>query len=197
MSGQNKVSGVVLAGGMGRRVEHKDKGLLMFKHQPLVTYALAALAPLTDELFISANRNQAEYRQFGYPVLTDAGNQFDGPLAGILAAMQAAKYPVLLISPCDSPNICSELLQRLLNGLDDAHHDIVVASDGNRLHPVFAAIKTCLIANLQQYLHSGERKLLTWLERHSLKAIDCSDFPEVFINIKTLQQLQELEKSTG
>ncbi|MGY6275144.1 molybdenum cofactor guanylyltransferase MobA [Methylomonas sp. MgM2] len=194
MSRQNKVSGVVLAGGLGRRMGRQDKGLTPFHGRPLICFALAAMAPLVDELFISANRNQESYRQFGYRVIKDRNSKFDGPLAGILAAMQAAANPTLLISPCDSPMIQSEDLQQLLDAMT-ADVEIAVASDGKRLHPVFAALNTGLQADLCRYLDGGERKLQTWFGRHKLAEVDFCDRPEIFLNINTPEQLRALSKS--
>ncbi len=193
MGAQNKVSGAVLAGGLARRMGQRDKGLLLFQQRPLVDYALAALKPVVDELFISANRNQDSYRRFGYPVLEDANRDFDGPLAGMLVAMQAASNPVLLVMPCDSPLLETGHIQRLLAGLVE-NTEIAVAFDGERLHPVFAALKTRLKTDLQTYLQRGERKLQSWFEQHRLVKVDFSDTPEIFANINTPEQLQNLEK---
>lgn len=193
MSRQNKVSGVVLAGGMARRMQRQDKGLLPFKGRPLISYTLAAMAPLVDELLISANRNLEIYRQFQYPLVSDADRNFDGPLAGILAAMQTAQNPLLLIAPCDSPLVETAHLQRLLSALVASGTDIAVAFDGERLHPVFAALKTSLQADLHAYLQSGERKLQNWFHRHALVNVDFSDAPRIFANINTPAELQALE----
>jgi molybdopterin-guanine dinucleotide biosynthesis protein A len=197
MSRQNKVSGVVLAGGLARRMQQRDKGLLLFNHKPLVSYALAAMEPLVDELLISANRNQADYRQFGYPVIGDASQTFDGPLAGILAAMRTAGHPVLLIAPCDSPLVETVHMQRLLTTLFDNDAELAVAFDGERLHPVFAALKTGLQADLHDYLQSGERKLQSWFYRHALVKADFSDVPRIFANVNTPEELLRLEKISG
>ncbi len=185
---------MVLAGGLARRMGLQDKGLILFDDKPLVSYALAAMAPLTGELLVSANRNQEVYRQFGYPVISDANNQFDGPLAGILAAMKAARHPTLLIMPCDSPLIKTEHLERILEAFGEGT-DIAAAYDGQRLHPVFAALKVHIRNDLQQYLQSGERKLQSWFERHSLTRVDFSDKPEIFANINTPEELQALEQA--
>lgn len=195
MSGQNTVTGVVLAGGLARRMEQQDKGLLPFNHRPMVSYALAAMAPLVEELLISANRNQNDYRQFGYPVIGDAGQAFDGPLAGILAAMRAARNPLLLVAPCDSPLIEAGHLQRLLDALRQSDADIAAAFDGERLHPVFAVLKTSLQADLRDYLQRGERKLQSWFFQHSMITVDFSDVPEIFVNINTPAELWALEKA--
>lgn len=195
MNRQNKVSGVVLAGGMARRMQHQDKGLLPFKNHALISYPLAAMAPLVDQLLISANRNQDRYRQFGYPVIGDLNPSFDGPLAGMLAAMQAAVNPILLIAPCDSPLVSASHLQRLLSALLTENAEIAAAFDGARLHPVFAALRTDLQAELRDYLERGERKLQSWFEQHALVKVDFSDIPEVFVNVNTPEELAELENS--
>jgi len=192
MSGQNKVSGLVLAGGLARRMNHQDKGLIKLNGRPLVSYAISALAPLVDELLISANRNQDNYREFGYRVIDDGNDRFDGPLAGILAALKIVRNSTLLIIPCDSPLIETKHLQRLLSNLTD-DVDITVAFDGNRLHPVFLGLKTHLTNDLENYLQSGERKLQTWLSRHALYEVDFSDRPEIFTNINTEEELKALE----
>lgn len=193
MSRQNKVSGVVLAGGLARRMGHQDKGLMVFDGQPLISYALAALAPLVDDVLISANRNQEIYRAFGFDVIADGNDRFDGPLAGILAAMRATPAPILLVLPCDSPLVKSQHLQKLLKTLKD-DVDIAVAFDGKRLHPVFAAIKTKLQSDLELYLQKGERKLQTWIEQHGVVKVDFSDNPEIFVNINTPEEMRSLSK---
>ncbi len=196
MSEQNKVSGVVLAGGLARRMGNLDKGLVPFNGQPLISYALAAIAPLVDDVLISANRNQDSYRAFGFKVITDGNDRFDGPLAGILAAMRATHDPILLVLPCDSPMIKSQHLQKLLDALtDDA--DIAVAFDGIRLHPVFAALKTKLQTDLELYLEKGERKLQTWIQQHHAVKVDFSDSPEIFENINTPEQMRSLAAPKG
>ena len=193
MNAQNKVSGVVLAGGLARRMQQQDKGLVLFNGRPLVSYALAALQPLVDEILISANRNQEVYGRFGYPVLGDNRPGFDGPLAGILAAMQSARNSWLLVTPCDSPLLNSWHLERLLLGLQ-AGVDVATAFDGERLHPVFMALKCELQPNLQHYLQSGERKLQVWLQQQNWARVDFSDVPDIFTNINTLTELTALEQ---
>ncbi|MGR8930778.1 MAG: molybdenum cofactor guanylyltransferase MobA [Gammaproteobacteria bacterium] len=192
MSGQNKVSGLILAGGLARRMNQQDKGLIELHGQAMVSYAISALSPLVDELLLSANRNQDRYKEFGYSVIDDGNDQFNGPLAGMLAAMKIARNSTLLVMPCDSPLIETEHLQRLLSNLSE-DVDIAVAFDGQRLHPVFVALKTHLSSDLQDYLLSGERKLQTWLNRHTLREVDFSDRPEIFTNINTPEELAALE----
>lgn len=193
MNDQTKVSGVVLAGGLARRMGNQDKGLIIFDGKALVSYALEAMEPVVDELLINANRNLPEYEKFSYPVITDQTDSYDGPLAGIYSAMLSANHSILLVMPCDSPMIKSEHLSTLVSELAANNADITVAFDGARLHPVFLAIKTDLKDSLQAYLESGQRKIDRWLEQHKLIKVDFSEQPNIFININTLPELSDLE----
>ena len=192
MSDQNKVSGVVLAGGQARRMQQQDKGLVLFKQLPLVSYPIAALAAVTDHVVISANRNQHIYQQWQYPVISDANDNFAGPLAGILAALDYLDTEVLLVLPCDSPLFTAAHLQQLLDGLTE-QFDIAVAYDGERLHPVFLAVRTELKASLQAYLASGERRLQNWIFQHRVNQVDFSQQAQIFSNVNTLAELERLE----
>lgn len=187
------VIGVILAGGLARRMYHQDKGLVPFKGQALISYAIKAMTPLVTETLINANRHYDAYQQFGLRVIADQTDQFDGPLAGILTAMLAAKNAVLLVMPCDSPLITTVHLARLLTARAAEDSDIAVAFDGERLHPVFLAIKTHLSTHLQAYLDRGERKLECWLQQHQWVTVDFSDVTEVFVNLNTLEELKALE----
>ncbi len=193
MNNQTKVAGVILAGGLARRMNNQDKGLVNYKGQPMVSYAIAALTAVADESIINANRNREQYQTFGLPVVPDQTDSFDGPLAGILTALIYTDAEILVVVPCDSPLIKAAHLQKLLATRAENTADVAVAFDGERLHPVFLAIKTSLKSGLQDYLDCGERKISHWLEQQKMVKADFSNEPEIFININTLAELSELE----
>ncbi|KAF3981955.1 MAG: molybdenum cofactor guanylyltransferase [Methylococcales symbiont of Hymedesmia sp. n. MRB-2018] len=193
---QNKVTGVVLAGGLARRMNNQDKGLIKYKNKPMVKYAYEAISQVADPVFINANRNQQAYRQFSSKVISDQTDTFDGPLAGVLSAMIHAKTELLIVMPCDSPLIKPRHLQKLVTTLMEHEMDIAVAFDGKRLHPVLLAVKTSLQGSLENYLQQGHRKIDKWLEQHALIKVDFSDEADIFLNINTLTELQALEKQT-
>lgn len=193
MSNPTKVTGVILAGGLARRMNNQDKGLVLFHRRPMVSYAIDSIKPLVDQVIINANRNLDAYRQFGLPVVSDQNGNFEGPLAGILSAMTYTDAELLLVLPCDSPLITTDHLQRLLKAGLNPEIDVAVAFDGERLHPVFLAIKTTLESSLKNYLGSGERKIDRWLMKHRMTQVDFSNDPEVFVNVNTLAELSELE----
>lgn len=171
----------------------EDKGLIVFRGQPLVLYALEALCSVAGRVLINANRNQDRYARFGFPVIADATSAFDGPLAGLLSAMKAASTAYVMAVPCDSPMMTGDLLRRLATQLVDREAEVCVAHDGERLHPVFLLAERNLMDSLEAYLVSGERKIDLWLARHRLAVADYSDHPELFANVNTPDDLAALE----
>lgn len=182
------VSGVVLAGGLGRRLGGADKGLVMLDGQPLVAHVLARLVPQVDEVLISANRNLERYRTFGHRVVEDQVSGFAGPLAGLHAGLCAATRPLVLSVPCDVPHLPGDLAIRLLQGLHATNAEAAVARAGGRLHPVFCLCRRELSQDLESFLRNGGRRFREWLE-----TVDCTvvDFmqPECFANINTPEDL--------
>jgi len=193
MNQNSRITAVILAGGMGRRMGGQDKGLVEFEGRPLIAHVIDAVAPQVDRLLLNANRNREAYGQFGYPVVTDDLEGYQGPLAGILAAMKRATTPFLLVVPCDAPHLPGSLVERLLEALQRENADIAVAHDGERLQPVHALISTHLAGDLEAYLSSGERKIDRWYLRHPVTVVDFSDQPETFVNVNTLEERNQLE----
>lgn len=188
------VTGVILAGGLGRRMNHQDKGLVLYNNIPLMHYAITAMLPVVTELFINANRHHAEYRAFGLPIIADQSPDFEGPLAGILTALCHISGEILLVSPCDSPLVQAHHLQKLVTILLETQSEITVAFDGKQLQPVFLALKTTLKNNLDSYLKQGNRKIADWVKQQRFVEVDFSEDNAIFLNLNTLEQLADLEK---
>lgn len=190
---QSQITGIVLAGGRGRRMGGEDKGLLPFHGRPLVSHALDALGKVAGSRLINANRNLEAYASLGFPIIQDANDRFDGPLAGLLSAMRAAATPYVLTVPCDTPRLTGILLQRLADRLPGSDAAIAVADDGERLHPVVMLAETRLAEDLQAYLDAGERKVEHWIRRHRWVSVDFSDAADALANINTPDDLAALE----
>jgi len=190
---QAKITGVILAGGRARRMGGQDKGLIPLIDRPLITYVLDAVKPCVDQLLINANRSQEEYKRFQIPVISDETTGFDGPLAGILAAMKVSQTDALITAPCDTPMLQERMVQRMINTMRNHEAEICVAHDGNRLQPVFLGLDCELKKNLERYLDSGNRKIDIWLNQHVMKVVDYSDCPEMFVNINSPDELADIE----
>ncbi len=194
MNGKRQTTGVILAGGLARRMGGRDKGLLAFEGRPLIRHVIDALRPQVERLIVNANRNLESYARFGLPVVEDEVEGFQGPLAGILSAMHQAATPWLLVVPCDAPHPPPDLRERLMEAAQKRNALIAVAHDGVRLQPVHALISTALAADLEQWLASGGRKIDRWYARHPMAVVDFSDRPEAFLNLNTPEERQRLEK---
>jgi molybdenum cofactor guanylyltransferase len=189
-----QITGLILSGGRGTRMEGQDKGLVEFMGEPLVSYSIKAIQPLVSKVLISANRHFDRYRDLSETVLSDLTDGFQGPLAGLYTGFCASDRPYLLTVPCDCPFVTPRLLERLSETLVSTDADLVVAGDGNRLHPVFQlGRKEALIADLGEYLNSGERKVMDWVRRQKFAIADFSDAKESLQNVNTLAQLHTLE----
>ncbi|MCU0736697.1 MAG: molybdenum cofactor guanylyltransferase [Methylotetracoccus sp.] len=191
------ITGIVLAGGRARRMGGVDKGLIEWRGRPLVAYALDAVRAVADTVLISANRNLERYAAFGCPVIADAGESFEGPLAGLLSGMKTASTPLLMTVPCDSPQMTGPLLARLVARLMEQDADVAAAHDGERLHPTFMLVKRELRADLENFLGGGERKVRLWLARHRLAIADYRDNADLFVNINTPEDLADLKARTS
>ena len=179
------VTGVILAGGKARRMGGCDKGLVEINNKTMVGYVVDALQPQVKTILINANRNTEAYGQLGYEVITDQLEDYQGPLAGMAAAMAHAKTEYIFTCPCDGPLLSRDLVAQLASSLQNEDAEIAVAHDGKRLQPVYALINCKLHSNLLEYLHSGERKIDHWYSQHRYKKVDLSGDPDCFININT------------
>jgi molybdenum cofactor guanylyltransferase len=192
---QDDITGVILAGGRGRRMGGADKGLVDFNGRPLVAQVIDAIFPQVRTLLISANRNLVRYQQFGYPVVADSIQDFQGPLAGILSALKMVQTPYIVTLPCDGPRLAGDLVERLATALQRENGEVAVAHDGERLQSAYALIPVNLRSNIEDYLASGERKLGLWLASHPMIEVDFSDNPSTFANINTEEDWQRLLQS--
>lgn len=182
------ITGVILAGGLGRRMGGVDKGLQLLQGRPMVQWVLERLTPQVGTVLINANRNLEHYRAFGCPVLPDTIADFAGPLAGLHAALGAATTPLVVSVPCDSPYLPNDLVARLAAGLHAAGAELAVARDAERAHPVFCLARRELLPRLAAYLASGERRLARWHETLSTVEVMFEE-PAAFANFNTLDDL--------
>ena len=187
------VSGLVLAGGAGRRVGGADKGLLLWRQRPLIDHVIERLAPQVDALIISANRNQQIYAERGWPIVADLpvsadAERYPGPLAGVAAGLGACRTPWLLTSPCDCPCLPGDLRARLQQAAVAAAANIAVARSSEGLQPTFLLCRQHLLASLQAFLVAGRRRLRDWCAEQGAIEVPFSN-PEDFKNLNQLPQI--------
>ncbi len=180
---------MILAGGRGSRMGGQDKGLLPVHGKPMISLIIERLQSQAGQLIINANRNLSRYREFGFPVISDDLEGFQGPLAGILAGLKAVHTPWMLCVPCDVPRPPRDLALRLAQALKEKPAKMAVVHDGEKLQPAFALIASELGDDLAAYMQTGGRKLRQWCATHHPALADYSHAPRHFRNINSQEEL--------
>ena len=191
-AGAGMVSGVVLAGGQGRRMGGVDKGLQPLDGKPMIEHVLERLRPQVDEIVINANQNLERYAAFGHALAPDVTGGFAGPLAGLQAGLQAANHPLVVTAPCDSPFLPADLVARLQAAL--GANDLAVAKTGEQAHPVFALVHRSLAGHLSAFLAGGGRKIDAWYASLRVVEVPFDDEADAFRNINTREELRAHER---
>ena len=188
----NGITGLVLAGGMGRRMDSRDKGLVAFRGKPMVAHVIERLAPQVSTLIINANRNLDQYSALGYPVVSDEVSGYAGPLAGLHAGLRACTTPLIVTAPCDSPFLPIDLVAQLHAAMQENIAELAVAKTGDQAHPVFTLCSASLLPSLTAFLESGGRKIDAWYAAHRVVEVQFGD-ESAFANINTIEELQHLQ----
>ncbi len=186
---RDAITGLVLAGGLGRRMGSTDKGLRCLNGQPMVAAVIARLLPQVGRLLINANQNFERYAAFGHPVVADDIPGFAGPLAGLHAGLRRAETEFILTAPCDSPLLPADLAQRLGGALEAAGAELAVARTGAQPHPVFALTRRRVLPGLQAYLATGGRRIDRWYADLTVVEVAFDDEADAFLNINTTEEL--------
>ncbi len=192
--------GLILAGGLARRLGGIDKGLIEVGSQAILTRLMRRLAPQCAGLVLNANGDPARFASFGLPVASDSVPGFAGPLAGVLAGLEhvAAKAPdihYLVSVPADTPFIPQDLVARLRAAVA-AGARIAVASSGGRHHHAVAVWPVSLRDDLRRALIEQDvRKVSGFIERYASAAIEWPSAPyDPFFNVNRPEDVAEAER---
>lgn len=192
-----KVTAVILAGGLGRRMGNTDKGLKLLRGKPMVCWVWERLTPQVDEVLINANRNLEEYSKLGCKVVPDSVAAFAGPLAGLERGLALAAHPLVATAPCDSPFLPLDLIARLRGALEKNHAELAVARTFDQPHPVFCLARRELHGHLLAFLRQGGRKIDAWYASLKVVEVAFDDEAAAFGNINTEEELASLETKAG
>jgi molybdopterin-guanine dinucleotide biosynthesis protein A len=178
-----KIVGLLLAGGQSRRMGGGDKALRLLGGIPLLDRVIERLRPQVDTLVLNANGDPTRFKRFGLPVVPDSVPDFAGPLAGVLAGLDwtTSHHPnchhVVSVAT-DAPFLPSDLVARLVAGLEESGADLACAASGGRAHPVFGLWPVQLLKDLRQaVVEEGIRKVDLWTARHRLVTVPFADRP--------------------
>ena len=196
-----QVAGVLLAGGLARRMGGGDKCLRPLAGETLLARVIARVAPQIGPLILNANGDPARFASFGLPVVADVVEGYAGPLAGILTALDwaaenAPHHPLVASFATDAPFLPRDMVEVMVEARDLAGADLACAVSGGRTHPVFGLWPVELRADLRHALvEQGERKIDRWTASHRLvEVVFPCDPVDHFFNANRADDLAEAER---
>lgn len=195
--------GVILAGGLARRMGGGDKPMREIGGRAILDHVVERISPQCDGLILNANGDPSRFATFGLPVVADTVGGNPGPLAGVLAALDwaAENRPSLgwVVSIAgDCPFLPRDLVSCLQQARRDAHATLAVAASGGRTHPVIGLWKVALRGDLRHALVEEDmRKIDRWTARYPLATVEWPVEPvDPFFNANTVEDLSEAERLT-
>lgn len=188
--------GVVLAGGLSRRMGEQEKSLLELGGKPIIERVINRLKNQTNKILINANGDPARFSRFNLPIQADTVEGFAGPLAGILAGMRwckthAPECQYVLSVASDTPFFPESLAEKLLANIPKDQGAIALAASDNRRHPVFGLWSISLTDDLHKFLVDEEnRKVMLFVERYPNCIVDFEfETSDPFFNVNTPEDL--------
>lgn len=209
MIAADDISGLVLAGGQGRRMQATsqphdaravtmpvEKGLMLLHGDPLVSWAVRAMPADLAAIYISANRHHDSYARYGVVMPDDPALGADlGPLAGVASVMQRMSTPWLYVVPADVPSPPPGLLERLVRQVSAQGIDLAYACT-DQPQPLFMLVNKRLLSSLQLYLREGSRQVQRWQREHG-EAVQFDGASHQFFNINTPDDLHQAHQLIG
>jgi molybdenum cofactor guanylyltransferase len=196
-----QIPGVLLAGGLARRMGGGDKPMRTIAGRPLLDRVIARLKPQCDGLLLNANGDPSRFAAFGLPVIPDGVADFPGPLAGILAALDwmaehRPEVEVMLSAAADCPFLPRDLVARLQQALIAGNAQLAVAASGGQMHPVIGLWRVSLRHELRHALVVEDiRSVGRWTARYKLATANWPTTPlDPFFNANTMDDIAEAER---
>ena len=195
------VVGVLLAGGLARRMGGGDKCLRPLGGKPILAHVVERARPQVAALVLNANGDPARFAAFDLPVAADVVEGFAGPLAGVLTGMDWARAqrpdcPWIATIATDTPFFPPDLVARMVAAVERDDADLACAASGGRAHPVFGLWPVRLANELRAAMvEEGIRKVDVWTARHPLVEVPFAADPvDPFFNTNRPEDLAEAER---
>ena len=198
------VAGVVLAGGQSKRMGSGHKGLIEVAGMALVERVKARARPQVGALMLNVNGDRTPFMRFGLPMMADSIEDFAGPLAGILTALEWAREGMpgiewVVSFPVDMPLIPMDLVKGLKNTIKGTEADMACAASGGHVHPVVGIWPVRVAADLRKALEDeGVRKVDQFTARYKLGFAEwAGGEADPFLNVNTKDDLKLFEARLG
>lgn len=189
---QSRPLAAIIAGGQSRRMGGGDKGIKPLQEKMMISHVIERIAPQCASIVINANNTPDEYRAFNFPIVEDSIAGHLGPLAGVLTVLESFEDDLVMIIPCDTPLIPTDLVERMLTELQQTNSDLCTVKVDDNLHPIFMLLKRELAPSIREFLEAGERRVGYWLKQQNYCVADFSDQAEAFSNINTPDEFDRI-----
>ncbi|MCG2579940.1 MAG: molybdenum cofactor guanylyltransferase [Marinobacter sp.] len=192
---QPHIAGLLLAGGEGRRLGGRDKGMVPWQGHPMAAWVCDALSSVASPVLISANRSLEDYQQLAPDRVFEDDDSIrgQGPLAGLLTGMKQAAAlgaEAVLVCPCDTPEITPEVLSYLVDAWRKAPKNPVIAECEGRAHPLHGVYPVLLAPLLEKQLQEGNRRVMVFAEAAGAVKVKCEDAAQAFKNRNRPEDLE-------
>jgi molybdopterin-guanine dinucleotide biosynthesis protein A len=199
MRGHPETLGVVLAGGLARRMGGGDKGLSLIEGRTIIARLLDRLRPQCGGLLLNANGDPGRFAALDVPVVADSIPDFAGPLAGVLAGLDWAsqnrpEVAWIATAAGDTPFLPADFVARLQDARETSRAALACAASGGRSHPVNGLWPVALREALRASLAKGERKVGRWVAEHGAAFAEWSGDPDPFFNVNAPEDLEQARR---
>lgn len=200
----DSVIGVILAGGLSRRMGGGDKGLRLLGGKPILQHVIERVVPQVGRAIVNANGDPARFARFGLPVVPDSLGDFPGPLAGVLAGMEWARANApeathVATVAGDSPFVPRDLVARMVAALgpaDSGGAQLVTVRSAGQDYPIIGLWPVALAGDLRRAMvEEAMRKVDRWTARYTLAVVEFAAEPvDPFFNANAPEDLAEAER---
>lgn len=199
--GPNDIVGVVLAGGLSRRMDGVEKSFINLADKPMLQHVLERFTPQVENVIINANGDPQRFSDYDHPIVADPLPDYAGPLAGVLAALDwaATHHPnsqFVVSVAADAPFLPANLVQQFLRVVADLGPELICAASYGRPHPVVGLWPVHLREELRRaVVEKGVRKVDLWTIRYRLAYVEFNnDIGDPFFNVNRPEDLIEAER---
>jgi len=182
----SNVSVVILAGGQGKRVGFRQKALLPYKGETLLTHVLQRLTPLNLPIWLNVNVYSTEYNAYGLPQFSDDYQGFLGPMAGMHAAWNHVDSPWIIFMPCDNPSLPRALVEQLILAYQTRPAPLMAVTDGERIQPLYLLMHCSMLPALVRALEQSHLSVFRWIMEQPHTLVNFSKEKHAFQNVNTL-----------
>jgi molybdopterin-guanine dinucleotide biosynthesis protein A len=184
------VAVVILAGGQSKRMNKKNKAMVLLKDKPLIQHVIDAMKLQTPHIFISTHHNQDDFRIFNLPLIDDDAESHEGPLLGMMSSLKKIKTEWIQFVPCDTPHLPQDLIEILKKVADKNHTKIAVPETSDGLQSACILCHISSLENLNTFFNAGGRKIEDWIRQLPFSIVPFEN-QACFLNINTEEELKK------